>query len=117
MLRITELKLPLNHSESDFQSAILYSLQIDLSELVCYHIFRQSHDARKRDAIQMVYTIDVEVTNEAKILAKFADDIHINQDRISFDFKRSACPQNSPNHYWFWAVWIVSNIDFSANGF
>ena len=79
MLRITELKLPLNHSESDFQSAILYSLQIDLSELVCYHIFRQSHDARKRDAIQMVYTIDVEVTNEAKILAKFADDIHINQ--------------------------------------
>jgi uncharacterized FAD-dependent dehydrogenase len=78
MLRITELKLPLNHSESDFQFAILCRLQINLDELLCYHIFRQSHDARKRDAIQMVYTVDIEVRNEVEILEKFADDIHIN---------------------------------------
>ncbi len=78
MLRITELKIPLNHSASDLQSAVLYRLQIDLNEFIRYHIFRQGYDARKRDAIMMVYTIDVEVLDEAKILARFADDNHIS---------------------------------------
>lgn len=79
MLRITELKLPLNHSDFDLQSAVLYRLQIDLDEFIRYEIFRQNHDARKKLDIQMVYTIDVEVQNETKILDKFANDIHINQ--------------------------------------
>lgn len=79
MLRITELKLPLNHNENDLQFAVLYRLQIDLDELIVYHIFRQNHDARKKSDIQMVYTVDVEVKNEAKLLAKFVDDIHIGK--------------------------------------
>ena len=79
MLRITELKLPLNHSISDLQSTVLYRLGIDLNEFISCHIFRQGHDARKRDAIQMVYTIDVELKNEIEILAKFVNDSHISQ--------------------------------------
>jgi uncharacterized FAD-dependent dehydrogenase len=79
MLRITELKLPLNHSINDMQSTILCRLGIDLNEFISHHIFRQGHDARKRDTIQMVYTVDVELRNEAEILTKFADDIHISQ--------------------------------------
>jgi uncharacterized FAD-dependent dehydrogenase len=95
MLRITELKLPLNHSESDFQSAILCRLQINLDELMCYHIFRQSHDARKRDAIQMVYTVDIEVRNEVEILEKFADDIHINRSpETEYRLISTALPAN-----------------------
>ena len=79
MLRITELKLSLNHSADDLQLTVLSRLQIDFNEFIGYHIFRQGHDARKRDAIQMVYTIDVELKNEAEILAKFVGDIHISQ--------------------------------------
>ncbi len=79
MLRITELKLPLNHSESDLQSTVFYRLGIDLNEFISCHILRQGHDARKRDAIQMVYTVDVELKNEVEILAKFANDVHISQ--------------------------------------
>ncbi|MDD5227714.1 MAG: NAD(P)/FAD-dependent oxidoreductase [Methylococcales bacterium] len=78
MLRITELKLPLNHSVSDIQSAVLYRLGVDLNEFISYKIFRQGHDARKRDAIQMVYTVDVDIKNEAEVLARFTNDIHIS---------------------------------------
>jgi uncharacterized FAD-dependent dehydrogenase len=95
MLRITELKLPLNHSESDLQSSILYRLKIDFSEFIRFHIFRQNHDARKKSDIQMVYTIDVELKNEAETLAKFADDIHINQTPdTEYKFITHAKPEN-----------------------
>ncbi|MEI7838996.1 MAG: NAD(P)/FAD-dependent oxidoreductase [Methylococcaceae bacterium] len=78
MLRITELKLPLNHSADDLQSAVLNRLQIHLNEFVSSRIFRQGHDARKRNGILLVYTLDVDVKNEAEILARFADDAHIS---------------------------------------
>ena len=78
MLRITEIKLPLNHTPSDLESAILYRLNIELDKFIRYHIFRQGHDARKRDTIFMVYTVDVEVKNEAEILAVIADDLRIS---------------------------------------
>lgn len=95
MLRITELKLPLNHAENDLQSAVQYRLQIDLDEFICLHIFRQNHDARKKSDIQMVYTVDVEVKNEARILAKFADDIHINKTPdTEYQFVTRAKPEN-----------------------
>ncbi len=79
MLRITELKLPLNHSKIDLQTAVLHRLKIDLNKFISCHIFRQSHDARKRNDIKMVYTVDVDVKDEAEILAEFIDDIYINQ--------------------------------------
>jgi uncharacterized FAD-dependent dehydrogenase len=95
MLRITELKLPLNHSESDLQSSILYRLQLNLDEFIGVQIVRQNHDARKKTDIQMVYTVDVEVKNEAEILAKFADDIHINQTpHTEYRFVTHAKPEN-----------------------
>lgn len=77
MLRITEIKLPINHTPSDLTSAILYRLQINLDEFIGYHIFRQGYDARRRDKIFMVYTLDVDVKNEAQVLARLADDTHI----------------------------------------
>lgn len=71
MLRITELKLHLNHSNNDLENAIIYRLQIDSDELINNYIFRQGHDARKRDEIEIVYTIDVELKNEAEIFRTF----------------------------------------------
>ena len=79
MLRITELKLHLNHSNNDLENAIIYRLQIDSDELINNYIFRQGHDARKRDEIEIVYTIDVELKNEAEILERFTDDSQISR--------------------------------------
>jgi uncharacterized protein len=78
MLRITELKLPLAHVESEIKTAILNRLGISAEKLITYTVFRQGHDARKRDAISLVYTLDVETKNESVILTRLKDDPHIS---------------------------------------
>ena len=76
-MRLTELKLPLDHSESDLNAAILKRLGIAADELVGYSIFRRSHDARKPSAIVFIYTLDVELKNEAAVLKRLRGDRHV----------------------------------------
>ncbi len=70
MLRLTEIKLPLAHPETHLKAAILKRLGIVESELLDFSIFRRGFDARKRNAIVLVYTVDVEVNHQAKLLAQ-----------------------------------------------
>jgi hypothetical protein len=78
MLRITELKLPLNHPENMLENAILDRLGISAKELITYTIFRRGFDARKRNAILLVYTVDIETANEQAILNRLQNDPHIS---------------------------------------
>ncbi len=78
MLRITELRLPLEHSPEALPAAILEKLALASVDLVNFTIFKRGYDARKRDAIILVYTLDVEVANEAEILKRFAKDPHVS---------------------------------------
>ena len=78
MLRITELKLPLDHPEDQLKTAILERLGLSAEELIAYTIFRQGYDARKRNAILLVYTVDVETKNEQAILKRLQNDPHIS---------------------------------------
>ncbi len=68
MLRVTDVKLPLDHTEADLQSAILQKLKISAADLKKYTIFKRSYDARKRDNISLVYAIDVETPKQKQIL-------------------------------------------------
>jgi len=83
MLRITEIKLPvenaqsLTHQADEIKAALVKRLEIPESDLVHFSIFKRGVDARKSHAILYVYSLDVEVKNEAKILAKFRKDPHI----------------------------------------
>jgi len=77
MLRITELKLPLDHAESMITTAIIERLGIAPADFIAYTVFRQGNDARKRNAIELVYTLDVELRNEAQVLARLQNDPHI----------------------------------------
>src|SRR5258706_9366627 len=70
MVRLTELRLPLEHSAEELQAAILRELGIERYELVSYSIFRRSFDARKRGAIALIYHLDVETTRESEILRR-----------------------------------------------
>jgi len=70
MLRLTELRLPLNHSEEGLRAAILKELGIEGQDLTRYSIFRRSFDARKRGAIALIYHIDVETQRETEILRR-----------------------------------------------
>ena len=75
MLRITELKLPLNHTQADLTHAIQAVLSIEPSQLVSHHIFKRGYDARKKKDIQLVYQLDVclEQDLEDSVLARFED--------------------------------------------
>ena len=64
MLRVTELKLPLDHSDDALRDAIIERLDIDAATLLRYHVFRRAIDARKRGAIHLTYTLDVDVVDE-----------------------------------------------------
>ena len=78
MLRLTEVKLPLDHPESAIKAAILKRLGIAAEELVGYSIARRGHDARKPEAILFVYTLDVEVKNEPSVLKRQKKDRHLS---------------------------------------
>jgi hypothetical protein len=77
MLRLTEVQLPLDHQEADIQTAILQRLGIAANDLISYSIFRRGYDARKKTAIILIYTLDVEVRDETLLLQKFHGDRHI----------------------------------------
>ena len=83
MLRVTEIKLPLTtsaetgHTDAEIRAALIKKLAINASDLVSFSIFKRGVDARKSHAILFVYSLDVVVNGEAKLLAKLAKDPHI----------------------------------------
>jgi uncharacterized protein len=74
VLRITELRLPLDHPEPALRSAIVERLGLADGELLDFHVFRRGYDARKKGAIVLSYTIDVTLADEAAVAARCAKD-------------------------------------------
>ena len=68
MLRLTEIKLPIEHDEESLLAAILRRLNIPRKFLLRHAIFKRGVDARRPGPISFIYTIDVEVSDEAKTL-------------------------------------------------
>ena len=77
MLRITDLRLPLDHAEGALRAAILARLGVADAELTSFSVFRRSHDARKKSAIVLIYTVDCELLDEAAAFAQLAGQPHI----------------------------------------
>jgi len=77
MLRLTELKLPLDHPPVALRAAILKRLELADDDLVDFSIFKRSYDARKKHALLLIYAVDVEVKDEAALLKKFRNDRHL----------------------------------------
>jgi len=78
MIRLTELRLPLHHPEDALRTAVLARLGIADAALKAMQVFRRGYDARKPQAIMLVYTLDVDVADEATLLARHAGDQRIN---------------------------------------
>ncbi len=78
MIRLTELKLPLEHAADALPALIAQTLGLTPEAISRFTIYKRSFDARKADLLQ-VYIVDVELTPalEAERLAKFADHPHI----------------------------------------
>ena len=79
MLRLSEVKLPLDHADDDLEAAVrarLKDLGVAADGLVRYTVFRRAHDARKRSDIKLTYIVDVEVKDEAAVLKRIAGKPH-----------------------------------------
>ncbi len=77
MLRLTELKLPLDHAEDALRPALCERLGVTDDELLDFRVARRSHDARKKSAIVLIYQIDFSVRDEAALLERLAGDPRI----------------------------------------
>jgi uncharacterized FAD-dependent dehydrogenase len=94
MIRITELKLPLNHPVEAIEAAAAARLKIPASDLISCEVFRRAHDARNKANIMLIYSLDVEVKNESSILNLFANDKQINPTpNMDYQFVAQA-PEN-----------------------
>ncbi|MCU8244544.1 NAD(P)/FAD-dependent oxidoreductase [Vibrio vulnificus] len=79
MIRLTELRLPLDHEEGALLEAITAKLGISAEQVLSFSMFRRGYDARKKANIQLIYTLDIEVANQDKLLAKFSKDPHVRE--------------------------------------
>ncbi|TPG60327.1 NAD(P)/FAD-dependent oxidoreductase [Roseomonas nepalensis] len=70
MLRLTEIKLPLDHADDALRDAAAARLGVPPGEVLDITVFRRGHDARRRGAIALIYTLDVALRDEAAVLAR-----------------------------------------------
>ncbi|MDP2212881.1 NAD(P)/FAD-dependent oxidoreductase [Phenylobacterium sp.] len=77
MLRISELKLPLDHTPEALPAAIAARLGVTEADLKTWSVWKRAHDARRKSAILKVYIVDVEVADEAAVRARVSEDPHI----------------------------------------
>ena len=80
MLRLTELRLPLNHAADALRPALLSRLGLLDAELADFSVFKRSFDARKKSAVVLIYTVDCQLSpavDEAALYARHAGDVHV----------------------------------------
>ena len=77
MIRITELRLPLEHPPEALAEAIRLRLGLPEAAALRLVVVRKNHDARKQAALAFIYTVDIEVDDEAGVLARVAHDTKI----------------------------------------
>ena len=77
MIRIREIALAFDHGPDELVGAVADKLRLASVELGRIIIVRKSIDARKKHRILAVYIADVEVPDEAEVLARFAGDATI----------------------------------------
>ena len=68
MIRILQLKLPVDHTPDALEKKICQQLKIKKEELSSWKIVRRSLDARKKPDLKFVYVVDVDTPKERKIL-------------------------------------------------
>ncbi len=79
VLRLSELKLPLDHEEEDLAPAICKRLKIDPVGLLTHRVVKESVDARRKSAIQIAYSLELELQPELErqLLKRFKRDPHL----------------------------------------
>jgi hypothetical protein len=80
MLRITELRLPLDHPPQALRAAIVARLKLRDEQLADFTVFRRAYDARRKTAVVLIYTVDcvlADGVDESAVLARHDGDAHV----------------------------------------
>ncbi|MCX7236303.1 MAG: NAD(P)/FAD-dependent oxidoreductase [Burkholderiales bacterium] len=77
MIRLTELRLPIDHAPEDLEAAICKKLAILAKDLIRYEVFKRSYDARKNNILSFIYTLDLSVKDEEAVFKRLAHNPHI----------------------------------------
>ncbi len=77
MLRLTDIKLPLDHQADAVEQAILQKLAISKAELVDFTVFKRGYDARRKNKILLIYTLDISTKIDEQLLETFSKDPHV----------------------------------------
>jgi len=81
VLRLSELKLPLDHSDAELTAAICRRLRLKPEQLRSQRLVKRSVDARRQRPIRLVYSLDLELdlspAAEARLLERFQGDPHL----------------------------------------
>ncbi|MCJ8314512.1 MAG: hypothetical protein HRU38_20495, partial [Saccharospirillaceae bacterium] len=79
MLRLTQVILPLDHTDDDLQQTVLNLLNIPAENLLSFSIAKRGYDARKRQNIKLIYSIDADTLLNKELLEKFASNQNIKE--------------------------------------
>ena len=98
MLRLSQVKFSLNHSDDDIKKYLLKILRIDSKDLIDYKIIRRSIDARNIKDIRVVYSFDVSVKQESVLIKRFKRSNLISRSsKVKYDYLVQA-PNNFPHN-------------------
>lgn len=70
MIRISQINMPLRHTDRDLLHKTAKILRIDSARIQKLTIIKKSIDARKKPELFLVYTVDVKVDGEEKLLQR-----------------------------------------------
>ena len=70
MLRVSEIRLPLDHGPEALKSALLKKLRVPATALRHFQVFKRGVDARKKSAIVYTFIVDVTLDDEETVLAR-----------------------------------------------
>ena len=116
-LRLNDIKLPLDHGADDLRAAVLALLQIADTDLLDVQMYKRSYDARKKSDIQLIYSLDVHLTDTAheRVLAAFSGSQKVLPSPDT-EYKFPECTATAPNHYWFRAMRHFGSLGSGTNG-
>ncbi len=79
MIRLFEVKLPIDHVEAALSAAILSKLGIPPDDLIQVSIYKRSYDSRRKHDPRWVYIVDVQTRQDARLLKRFKNDPHVSE--------------------------------------
>lgn len=83
MLRLTDITLPLDHADTALDAAVRARLALPPGAVRSLTVAKRSYDARKRGHIQLIYSVDVDVADEAALLKRVARETEPNRVKVT----------------------------------